>query len=121
MNILLQFENMKKILSSILTNKIGNSVDFDELSINYKKNLDDNFIKELNLLNNTIFLLNDAHKRQDELAAKAALLILRTHTMGITDYFVAITNDIETILNKSSWEEFPENYKIPDNYNFKEE
>ncbi|WP_413737740.1 hypothetical protein ACL2XP_06295 [Sodalis sp. RH21] len=121
MNKALKFEKIKKILSSIALKKIDNSQKEDKLFIDRSSNLDEKFIRQLDLINNVISLLETASTQNDELATQAALSYLRTHAMSFSDFFYVIVDDIDTLLDKSSWAEFPENYKIPDHYNFREE
>lgn len=118
MNNSLNFEKMKDMFSAILTIKVANLVEFDELSIDDVRNLDDKFRKHLDSINQTIDLLEAARDNSDDLAMQAALLLLRTHSMSFAGFFDRIAKDIGNILNKSQWEEIPENYKIPEHYNF---
>ncbi|XBS68908.1 hypothetical protein ABK905_20455 [Acerihabitans sp. KWT182] len=82
--------------------------------------MNEKFQTRLNFLNQTIFFLDNVHSEKDELAMQTALLILRAQSMGLADFFNAIVNDIESILNKPKWIEIPEDYKIPKHYNFNE-
>jgi hypothetical protein len=120
MNDKLKFEKMKNIFSEILIEKLGDLSESDDLAINYKRNMDEKFQTRLHLLNQAINFLDNARSEKDELATQTALLILRSQSMGLADFFNAIVNDIESILNKPKWIEIPEDYKIPEHYNFNE-
>lgn len=111
-------DDMKQNFISLFNEKSTESVDYDDLCIDYKDLLDIRLEKYLGLLKSQIVILSQARKKSDELAIQSALLILRTHAMSLTSFFDAITEDAESLLRIGEWPDIPEDYKIPECYQY---
>jgi hypothetical protein len=92
----------------------------DELSIDYSLNLDEELHSELEKLAKISSVLRKALDEKDMVAVQASLIMSRIHTMNLRNFFNDIYDDIEMIggAKRNSWPEIPENYQIPEHYNY---
>ncbi|MDR0805513.1 MAG: hypothetical protein LBN41_02040 [Enterobacteriaceae bacterium] len=102
---------------NVLNQKSVLSIDFYNLSINYKGSLTDLFIKYLTLLESQVGLLTRAKNNNDELAMLTAILEIKIYAMGLSNIFDSIVEDAELLIRIGDWADIPEHYKIPDYYN----
>ncbi|PHM55900.1 MULTISPECIES: hypothetical protein [Xenorhabdus] len=110
-------DDMKENFISLFDEKSTEPVDYDNLFIDYKESLEQNFERYLQLFKSQVVILSQARKKGDELAMQSALLILRTHAMSLTSFFDAIVEDAESLLRTGEWSKIPEGYKLPECYN----
>ncbi|QTL92766.1 hypothetical protein [Aeromonas jandaei] len=102
------FDSIKENFLYILGEKSHNSVDKNDLFIDYGDVLDDRFVKYLCLLQEQVNLLSIAKEKHDDLAMQSALFRIRTHAMSLSSFFDAIVEDSEIILRLETWPEIPE-------------
>ncbi|TCV91000.1 hypothetical protein [Biostraticola tofi] len=110
-------DEMKDIFLDILCQKSDLPVNTDDLADNYNRSLEMLLIKQLTLLQSKTALLAKAKNNDDELTMRAAILEMRTHAMSLSSFFDNIAEDTEVILETGTWQEFTEDYKIPEHYN----
>ncbi|MCT8343873.1 hypothetical protein LG003_13705 [Photorhabdus kleinii] len=106
-------DRMKKDFLLILNQKSIGTIDTDNLSINYNDHLDKRLKRYLTLLCGTAELLADATENGDEMTTQAALLRIRSHSMSLSSFFEAITEDAEVLLHLNGWTKIPDNYIYP--------
>ncbi|KER04456.1 hypothetical protein LGZ99_13680 [Photorhabdus temperata] len=111
-------DEMKENFLGILNQKSAHSVDIDDLSVDYNVLLESKLVRHLELLQSKAALLAQAKIHNDELAIRAAILEIRIHAMSLSSFFDAIAEDTEVLLRTGKWSEIPEDYKIPDHYNY---
>ncbi len=92
----------------------------DDWSIDYKLDLDKELSNELNNLHIELDLLTNALQEKDLVTVKCALVMARLYTLNLSNLFLNMFEDIEKI----GWsEEFklpnvPDDYQIPEHYNY---
>lgn len=102
-------DEMKTVFLEVLAQKSEQSIDVDDLSIDYNKSLEYALIKYLALLQSNVDILILAKKNRDELLMQSALLKLRTHAMSLSSFFEYIVEDTELILRTGEWLDIPDN------------
>ncbi|MBS9438938.1 hypothetical protein EAE91_17910 [Photorhabdus noenieputensis] len=88
----------------------------------YKNDWDMSFTKDVALLNREISLLKQALEKNDKVTQIAALVVARGIALGIMNQFENLFEDIENMAwsDEFKWPKIPEDYKIPDHYNYPE-
>ncbi|MCA6221228.1 hypothetical protein [Photorhabdus antumapuensis] len=112
------FEELKTSYLKLFSEQSNAKVDLDGLSVNYGKDIDVSYIEYLQRLFDSQKLLDSAISTGDRLAVQAALLRIRVHSMTLSSFFEAFTNDADELLNIVDEPKIPEDYKIPDHYNY---
>lgn len=90
----------------------------DELLIDEESDVDDIFYQYLHKLNDSAALLKNAKSAGDELAVQAALVYIRVYSLRLSCFFEDIKDDTDTLLKVSVWPDIPENYQVPEHYNY---
>jgi len=90
----------------------------DELLIDEKSNIDEIFYQYLHKLNDSVMLLKNAKAAGDELTVQAALVYIRVYSIRLSGFFEDIKDDTDTLLKVSVWPDIPENYQVPEHYNY---
>ncbi|TDB60357.1 hypothetical protein [Photorhabdus khanii] len=87
---------------------------------NYKNDWDMRFAEDVALLNREISLLKQALEKDDKVTQIAALVVARGIALGIMNQFENLFEDIEKMAwsDDFKWPKIPEDYKIPDHYNY---
>lgn len=114
----ISFDELKDIylhLSKVMSEE---PIDQGDLLIDYNDQQDASFIRGLELLKNAKELLKQAKLNDDKIAMQAALVYIRVYAMGLSSFFDAFKEDADTLLRSSKWPDIPENYKIPEHYNY---
>ncbi|WP_241597598.1 hypothetical protein [Rosenbergiella epipactidis] len=94
----------------------------DELLIDEKSDIDGVFHHYLHKLNASIMLLKNAKSADDELTVQSALVYIRVYSMRLSGFFEDIKDDTDILLKKSVWfDDVPEDYQIPEHYNYPKE
>jgi len=78
----------------------------------------DSIKKDIKNINISIELFLNAKNNNDELAMRAALLRIRSFMMGVYGVFYQTVEDIDRFFELSKEITFPEEYKIPEHYNY---
>ncbi len=91
-------------------------------SLDYSLNLDDELQDELKKLISMFAVLKKALDQNDMVAVQTALVMARIYAMNLRNFFDGIFEDIEMIgwTDRYNWPKIPEDYKIPDHYNYPE-
>ncbi|MCA6222105.1 DUF6853 family protein [Photorhabdus antumapuensis] len=102
---------------NISKNKLDN-----DGSLDYSLNLDDELQDELKKLISMFAVSKKALDQNDVVAVQTALVMARIYAMNLRNFFDGIFEDIEMIgwTDRYNWPKTPENYKIPDHYNYPE-
>ncbi|MCW2481587.1 hypothetical protein [Candidatus Symbiopectobacterium sp. NZEC135] len=74
--------------------------------------------KDINNINLAIDLFIEAKKNNDVLAMRAALLHIRCFMLGVSGVFRQTVDDIDRLFKLPTDISFPENYKLPEHYNY---
>lgn len=107
-----------QVLSALSDNE--SSFDEKEWSIDYQQDLDKELDNDLNNLKIELDLLMSAVQNKDFVTAKCALVMARLFSLNLSNFFLNIFEDIE----KVGWSEqnnlpgVPEDYQIPEHYNY---
>lgn len=78
----------------------------------------DTIQKDIKNINYAIALFINAKNDNDELAMRAALLHIRSFMMGVYGVFYQTVEDIDRFLKLPSEISFPEDYEVPEHYNY---
>lgn len=114
-----EINKIKAALQSIVKAKDDGYFNENEWSIDYSIDLNADLINELSKLNRSVDLLSEAIERKDEFAVVSALIYVRIFSMNLKGYFRNITEDIDKIFqNEGYLKELPEDYNIPELYNY---
>ncbi|HGM4959903.1 TPA: hypothetical protein ACKPZ6_003476 [Serratia liquefaciens] len=90
----------------------------DELLIDEKLDIDEVFYQYLHKLNDAVMLLRNAKSAGDELTVQAALVYIRVYSIRLSGFFEDIKDDTDMLLKVSVWPDIPENYQVPEHYNY---
>ena len=88
-------------------------------AIDYRENLDQEMQQELAWLVESMRLYRDAQKNNDMLAARSGILRASVRAAILRDFFDAISSDLQRAALHFNWPDFPEDYKIPSQYNYR--
>ncbi|XBS71690.1 hypothetical protein ABK905_12815 [Acerihabitans sp. KWT182] len=110
-------EKMKNDILRIYLEK-GSAFNLNEIEMNPKRDLDESLDQMMGELSLTSKLLNEARTNNDELAKKSALLMIRAQAMSLSGFFEAICDDTENLAMLDTWLSFPEDYELPEHYNY---
>jgi len=109
---------IKGLFPLILKRKASQSIDTDDMAIDYQDSIVDRLDRQLFLLKENTELLAQAKKENDELVMEVALLRIRTHSMSLSGFFDAIAEDVTLLIKADGWPDIPENYQVPEHYNY---
>lgn len=118
----INFNRLKSLLMDFAKSK-GMAEDeiHDSWNIDYKVDIQkEYYLKELSSLAEAMSLFERAIKKGDDLTAKCALVDAEIRADMLSDFFSAIKADIGRVSRQFSWPKIPENYEIPDDYNYKD-
>jgi hypothetical protein len=101
---------------------------YDEVSddfewhIDWKQGLSESLDKRMKLLTAAVALYEAAMSQGDALTAKAALIHAGVQLQTLSGFFDGVTHDVKKAYSdpRFNWPEFPDGWKIPPNYRFKE-
>lgn len=111
-------DEIKKNFPLILSQKLTGPVDIDDMAVDYNASLESQLIKQLTLLQSKTSLFSEACRCNDEVTMKAFLLEIRTHAMSLSSFFDAIAEDATLLIRIDGWPDIPENYQVPEHYNY---
>ncbi|XBS68909.1 hypothetical protein ABK905_20460 [Acerihabitans sp. KWT182] len=94
------------------------SINIEELYLDYKVDFDEQFQNDMIRLKNAIILLRKARVAKDDLAARAALTCINIFTMRLADFFDYLKEDTLRLSNALYTCDMPDNYQVPEHYNF---
>lgn len=110
------FEDIKSSYVQIME-RLSSEIE-GELFIKDKKDLDDLFYKDIIKLSDAAKLLKCAKAANDEITVQAALVYIRAYAMRLSGFFEDFKDDADILLKASSWPDMPENYQVPEHYNY---
>lgn len=111
-------DKFKDAYLELLKQKSSEELDADDLYLSEDNSIVESIQRDIKNLNLTIKLFFNAKENNDELAIQAALLRISTFLSGISGVFYQTGEDIDRFTLLSNIEDFPENYKIPEHYNY---
>lgn len=111
-------EKMKINVLNTYSKRLGKPVDLDNIKMNCKRELDQQIERVLSNLSLAAQLFDDAIKHNDQLAKKSALLDIRAHSMSLSSIFDDIVEDTEKLVLLENWQDFPEDYQLPEHFNY---
>lgn len=111
-------DKFKDVYLELLKHEAGEELDEDDLYLAEDFSIVKSFQKDMKNLNLTIELFFAAKENKDELAMQAALLRISTFLSGISEIFEQTREDIDRYVKIPHVADFPENYKIPEQYNY---
>ncbi len=69
-------------------------------------------------LEQATMLLNKTIEDNDQIAIQCALTRIRIASLNLSNLYEDIIDDVVLINNQDSWPEIPEDYKIPEHYDY---
>ncbi len=90
----------------------------EDLSLDYQVDFDEKFHNNMIRLQNAIKLLKKARIAKDEMAVRAALVYIKIFTMGLADFFDYMKDDTLLLSKALRSSDMPDNYQVPEHYNF---
>lgn len=84
----------------------------------YKRNWQDDFLRDLRGLQEAMRLFEEAISQGDMVTARCAILDADLRSDSLASDFKRMANDFTTMRRTSGWPEIPEDYKIPEHYNY---
>ncbi len=103
---------------TFLKKKIDSVILDEELYLAEGYSIVDSIEKDIKNINTTIEFFIKAKENNDELAVRAALLRIRCFMMGVYGVFYQTVEDIDRFMQLPKDEAFPDDYKIPEHYNY---
>lgn len=110
------FSELKMKYIQILQDAFPNNE--KELSFDYNADLDQRFESGMTKLQDAIILLKKAKDANDKIATKTALVYIRVYAMNLSNFFEDFKDDADLLRSSSIWPDIPENYELPEHYNF---
>ncbi|WP_380181039.1 hypothetical protein [Kalamiella sp. sgz302252] len=111
-------DKFKNAYLELLDKKMELDINKEELYLEVDYSIVDSIQHDINNLNLTINLFLDAKRNNDELAIQAALLRMSTFLSSVSGVLEQTRGDIDRFVFAPDVAEFPENYKIPEHYNY---
>ena len=115
-----EFNEIKRfIIEQAEKNGVSASRLNEEWSLDYSVDFNGKFEREIFFLSECMKLIELAKAKNDLLATKAAILIAGVRVGMLASFFESMDSDLSRVLREFEWPEFPENYRIPDFYNYR--
>ncbi|WP_233598564.1 hypothetical protein [Erwinia sp. 198] len=96
----------------------GNELRDENLYLADDYSLVDSIQRDVKNINLSVELFIKAKNSNDELAMRAALLHIRSFMMGVSGAFYQAVEDIDIYFKIPNEKPFPEDYKVPEHYNY---
>lgn len=90
----------------------------DDLMVDYDSNLDLLFLSDIEKLFAATELLSKAKELDDKVTVQAALVYIRSSSIRLSGFFENITDDADIFLKENDWPDIPDNYQVPEHYNY---
>lgn len=103
---------------TLLKKLAGDELRDEDLYLAEDYSLVDSIQHDMKNINLSIALFIKAKNSHDELAMRAALLHIRSFMMGVYGVFYQTVEDIDRFFELPNETSFPEDYKIPEHYNY---
>lgn len=84
----------------------------------YKRNWQEGFLRDLRGLREAMRLFEAAIAQGDMVTACCAIVHAGVRSGSLASDFERMSNDFTTMLRTPGWSEIPEDYKIPEHYNY---
>lgn len=97
---------------------MGSEIPIDNLYLADAHSLVDSIQRDVKNLNLSFELFTKAKNNNDKLAMRASLLHIRGFMMGLSDIFYQTSEVIELFFKYSGDISFPDDYKVPEHYNY---
>lgn len=115
---ILFFEKIKNIYMQVIHTMSIKPLDHDDLMVDYGSNLDSLFLSDMERLSAATELLRKAKESDDKITVQAALVYIRSSSIRLSGFFENITDDADFFLKKNDWPDIPDDYQVPENYNY---
>ncbi|MGC6389987.1 hypothetical protein ACMV8I_20380 [Ewingella sp. S1.OA.A_B6] len=112
------FEKMKDNYIQISKEIAATPLDGDDLMINYDTDLDKLFLSDMEKLSAASELLHKAKDLDDKITVQAALVYMRVFSIRLSGFFEDIKDDADAFLKESHWPKIPEDYQVPEHYQY---
>ncbi|WP_241645608.1 hypothetical protein [Rosenbergiella metrosideri] len=112
------FNEIKDIYLRVMPAAISGS---EDLMVDYDIDLDKLFLSDTEKLFAATEFLDKAKKSDDKAAVQAALVYIRVYSMRLSVFFENIKDDTDLLLKNIDWSDIPEDYQVPEHYNFQHE
>ncbi|MGJ8517580.1 hypothetical protein [Carnimonas bestiolae] len=99
---------------------VGLTGDTESWNSDFTSNLDDKLARNLMRLQIELKLLKDSCQKNDLIAAQCALSMTRSKLLDVSNFFHNLADDTDELLISKRGElpEIPEEYDIPEPYNY---
>ena len=114
----ISFNDLKNAFLSLSEVIAKSPIDLGDLLIDYTDDLDALYERNFQCFKDAKDLLNKAKANDDKVATQAALVYIRVYAMGLSSFFETFKDDADSFLKESIWPDIPEDYQVPEHYNF---
>jgi hypothetical protein len=111
-------DKFKNDFLTLLTEREGTGLDKDDLYLKENRSIVLRIEEDVKNLDLTVKFYFQAKENNDELAVQAAILRIALFMGNIRGLFSRATDDIDRFIKIPAKIPFPEDYKIPDHYNY---
>lgn len=112
------FEKIKNNYIELMQATCIKQQDRDDLMVDYDCNLDTLFSSDMERLFAATELLRKAKELDDKITVQAALVYIRVYSIRLSGFFENITDDADFFLKKNDWPDIPDDYQVPEHYNY---
>ncbi|WBG91737.1 hypothetical protein N5580_04055 [Pantoea piersonii] len=112
------FERIKNTYIQVIQAMSIKLLDRDDLMVDYDSNLDSLFLSDMERLSAATELLRKAKESDDKITMQAALVYIRSSSTRLSGFFENITDDADLFLKKNDWPDIPDDYQVPEDYNY---
>jgi len=112
------FEKIKNNYIQLIQEISMKPSDCDDLMVDYDSNLDSLFLSDMKRLSAATELLSKTKKSGDKVTVQAALVYIRTSSIRLSSFFENITDDADLFLKENDWPDIPDDYQVPEHYNY---
>lgn len=112
------FEKIKNSYIQLMQTACIKQQNRDDLMVDYDCNLDALFSSDVERLSTATELLRKAKESDDKITMQAALVYIRISSIRLSGFFENITDDADFFLKKNDWPDIPDDYQVPEHYNY---
>ncbi len=121
--LIIEFAKMQGITLEQMQNSWNVETEDLDWKVDYRNDLQQEYMKDIFFLQESIHLHKQAIQKGDLLTARSGLLGAAIAAQNLSGFFDALKEDLDKIYLHDTptftWPEFPEDYTIPEHYDYK--
>ncbi len=94
------------------------SITEEQLSLDYEIDFEQQFQDDMSKLQESVNLLEKARAAHDEMTVRAALVYIKIFSQELSNFFESIENDTLFLSKALISSDMPDDYQVPEHYNF---